>query len=37
MARIEMTRTTRWALGFLRIYLIALLILILVRFIKGLG
>ncbi len=37
MARIQMTRTTRWALGFLRIYLIALLALILVRFIRGFG
>ncbi len=37
MARIQMTRMTRWALFFLRIYLIGLLALIVVRFVKGFG
>ncbi len=34
MARVQMTRTTRIALFCLRIYLIVLLILILVKFIR---
>ncbi len=36
MARIQMTRTTRLALFFLRFYLIALIGLIVLRFIKEL-
>jgi hypothetical protein len=34
MARVQMTRTTKIALYFLRVYLIALLALILVRFLR---
>jgi len=34
MPRIEMTKTTKVALYFLRIYLIFLLVLILVKFLK---
>jgi hypothetical protein len=34
MARVQMTRTTKVALYFLRVYLIALLVLILVRFLR---
>jgi hypothetical protein len=37
MPRVQMTRTTRFALYFLRIYLIAMLVLILVKFIRILG
>ncbi len=37
MARVQMTRMTRWALFFLRIYLLTLLALIVVRFVKGFG
>lgn len=37
MPRVKMTRVTRNALYFLRIYLIFLVILVLVRFLKGLG
>jgi hypothetical protein len=36
MARIQMTTTTRFALFFLRIYLIALIALIVLRFVKEL-
>ena len=32
MPRVKMTRATRWALLFLRLYLIAMLTLIIVRF-----
>ncbi len=32
MARVKMTSTTRWALFMLRFYLIALLVLLIVRF-----
>jgi hypothetical protein len=34
MARVQMTRTTKIALYFLRFYLVALLALILVRFLR---
>ncbi len=34
MARVQMTRTTKVALYFLRFYLVGLLILILVRFLR---
>jgi hypothetical protein len=34
MARVQMTRTTRIALYFLRFYLIGLLTLILIRFLR---
>jgi hypothetical protein len=34
MARVQMTRTTRIALYGLRVYLIALLVLILIRFLR---
>lgn len=37
MPRVQMTRTTKVALYFLRIYLIFLVILVLVRFLKGFG
>lgn len=37
MPRVQMTRTTRFALYFLRFYLIAMLVLILVKFIRILG
>ncbi len=32
MPRVKMTRTTRWALLLLRLYLIAMLVLLVVRF-----
>jgi hypothetical protein len=32
MPRVRMTRTTRWALFLLRFYLIALLVLLVIRF-----
>ena len=35
MPRVQMTRTTKVALYFLRFYLIFLLILIVVKFVKG--
>jgi len=35
MPRVQMTRTTKIALYFLRIYLIFLVILVLIRFLKG--
>lgn len=35
MPRVEMTRTTRIALFFLRIYLILMVILILIKFIRS--
>jgi hypothetical protein len=34
MARVKMTLVTKFALYFLRVYLIALLVLILVRFLR---
>jgi hypothetical protein len=34
MARVKMTPVTKFALYFLRVYLIALLVLILVRFLR---
>lgn len=34
MARVQMTRTTKIALYFLRFYLVALLVLILIRFLR---
>jgi hypothetical protein len=34
MARVQMTRTTKVALYFLRVYLVGLLVLILVRFLR---
>ncbi len=37
MARVQMTKMTRIALFFLRVYLVALLALIVVRFVKGFG
>jgi hypothetical protein len=37
MPRVQMTRTTKIALYFLRFYLLFLVILVLVRFLKGLG
>ena len=37
MPRVPMTRTTKIALYFLRFYLLFLVILVLVRFLKGLG
>lgn len=37
MARVQMTRTTKIALYFLRIYLVALLALILIRFLRVFG
>ena len=35
MPRVQMTRTTKIALYFLRFYLIFLVILVLIRFLKG--
>jgi hypothetical protein len=37
MPRVQMTRTTKFALYFLRFYLLAMLLLILYRFIRLLG
>lgn len=37
MARVQMTRTTKIALYFLRIYLVALLALIVIRFLRVFG
>jgi hypothetical protein len=37
MPRVQMTRTTRFALIFLRVYLLVMLVLILWKFIKILG
>jgi hypothetical protein len=37
MPRVQMTRMTKVALYFLRAYLILLVILVLVRFLKGFG
>ncbi len=37
MPRVQMTRTTKIALYFLRAYLIGLVILVFVRFLKGFG
>jgi hypothetical protein len=37
MPRVQITRTTKIALYFLRFYLVFLVILVLVRFLKGLG
>jgi hypothetical protein len=37
MARVTMTPTTRFALRFLRVYILFLMVLIVIRFIRAIG